>query len=96
MTRDYNLVEKAGQLARQAVLPDQENLQGLAAAVQVSYQMQRQEGMAALPNHGELAKKYCGGGWGGYAVYLFGSSEERDAFVQTQGAHSIEPYIQQQ
>ncbi|KAF6248663.1 hypothetical protein COO60DRAFT_1466522 [Scenedesmus sp. NREL 46B-D3] len=95
LQRDYNLIEQAGSLARQAVLPGQESLQALAAAVAVSYRMQLQEGMDELPEHGELAKKYCGGGWGGYALYMFGSGEQRDAFVHgVQGTHSIEPYIQ--
>lgn len=96
VTRDYGLVEKAGKLARQAVLPAQESLQGLAEAVQVSYQMQRLEGMAELPSFGELAKKYCGGGWGGYAVYLFDSSEARDEFLRREGVVAIEPYIHHQ
>jgi hypothetical protein len=57
--------------------------------------MQLQEGMEGLPDHGELAKKYCGCSWGGYALYMFGNEEQRDAFVQAvPGARSIEPYIQ--
>jgi hypothetical protein len=98
LQRDYSLIEQAGSMARQAVLPGQESVDKLAAAVGVSYKMQLQEGMEELPDHGELAKKYCGGGWGGYALYMFGSEEQRDAFVQgvqgVQGARSIEPYIQ--
>jgi hypothetical protein len=95
LQRDYDLIEQAGSMARQAVLPGQESLEALAAAVAVSYKMQLQEGMEELPQHGELARKYCGGGWGGYALYMFGSQPQRDAFVQgVQGARSIEPYIQ--
>jgi hypothetical protein len=95
LQRDYKLIEQAGSIARQAVLPGQESLQALAAAVAVTYKMQLQEGMEQLPEHGELAKKYCGGGWGGYALYMFGDRQQRDAFVQgVQEARSIEPYIQ--
>ncbi|WIA16414.1 hypothetical protein OEZ85_013106 [Tetradesmus obliquus] len=99
LQRDYDLIQQAGSMARQAVLPEQESVEALAAAVAVSYKMQLQEGMEELPSateHGELAKKYCGGGWGGYALYMFGSQQRRDAFVQgTQGARSIEPYLRQ-
>jgi mevalonate kinase len=93
LQRDYNLVEQAGRLARQAVLPGQESIHKLAEAVGVSYQMQLQEGMQKLPGHGELGKKYCGGGWGGYALYLFESEEQRAAFLKLEGSKAIEPYI---
>lgn len=94
VTRDYDLVEKAGKMARQAVLPGQESVEALAEAVNVSYTMQLGEGMAELPVHGELGKKYCGGGWGGYAVYIFGTTEQREAFLSSVAdAVSIEPYI---
>jgi hypothetical protein len=93
LQRDYALVEQAGRLAHQAVLPGQESIQQLAQAVGVSYQMQLQEGMQQLPEHGELGKKYCGGGWGGYALYLFESQQQRDAFLELEGSKAIEPYI---
>jgi hypothetical protein len=96
LQRDYSLIQQAGCAARQAVLPGQESVEGLAAAVRTSYKMQLQEGMEVLPEHGELGKKYCGGGWGGYVLYMFGSEGQRDAFVQgVQGARSVEPYIQE-
>lgn len=94
VSRDYDLVEKAGRVARQAVLPGQESLSSLAEAVGVSYAMQQHEGMDPLPEHDELAKKYCGGGWGGYAVYIFPSTEQRDVFTSTViDTVSIEPYV---
>ena len=90
--RDYDLIARAGQLAADAVLTD--NLQQLAEAVNLSYRCQSEEGMAALPDAaGVLARKYCGGGWGGYALYLFADSPARDAFASTPGARAIEPYI---
>lgn len=93
LKRDYDLVEQAGRLAREAVLPGQESIQKLAEAVNVSYQMQLQEGMQPLQQHGELGKKYCGGGWGGYALYLFESQEQREAVLRLDGSKAIEPYI---
>jgi hypothetical protein len=68
----------------------------LAAAVEMSYQAQLGEGMGPLADaDGALARKYCGGGWGGYALYLFASQTQRDAFVARTGADAlaIEPYI---
>ncbi|KAG5189379.1 cytidyltransferase-related domain-containing protein [Tribonema minus] len=96
VARNYDLVEAAGRLARTAVLSSISAalVAGLAAAVAASCEMQELEGMAALPRHGELARKYCGGGWGGYALYLFGSAPQRDDFVaRVEGALSIEPYL---
>jgi hypothetical protein len=50
--------------------------------------------MDPLPEAGEcLARKYCGGGFGGYALYLFGNTDERGRFVeQNAPARAIEPY----
>lgn len=91
--RDYDLVEQAGCLAKQAVL--EASLPKLGEAVQTSYQAQMQEGMQELPDApGCIGRKYAGGGWGGYALYLFGTSEDRDAFVcSATNNRPIEPYI---
>lgn len=41
----------------------------------------------------ELAKKYLGGGFGGYALYLFASREDRDEAVRLHdGMRAVEPY----
>ena len=54
--------------------------------------------MEPLPEHGQLARKYCGGGWGGYALYMWETRRARDAFVAGwggrghDGAVAIEPY----
>ena len=90
--------QAAGAAARQAVLPgtpDGAALAGLAAAVAMSYRVQLGEGMDELPQRGELAKKYCGGGWGGYALYLFEEQAARDAVVAAGGgdAVAIEPFL---
>lgn len=91
-SRDYALIARAGALAADAVLRD--DIRTLADAVQLSYQAQVSEEMPPLtdiPN--TMAKKYCGGGWGGYALYLFGDEASRNAFVTTSpAARAIEPY----
>ena len=67
----------------------------LAAAVRASYSMQLGEGMHALPADvpGALACKYAGGGFGGYAVYLFSEPVQRDAACAQAGLRPIEPYV---
>lgn len=91
--RDYDLIEKAGATAKEAVLHG--DRQKLAEAIQLSYQAQLGEGMAELPEvNTALACKYCGGGWGGYALYLFDNPQDRDAFVAGSDDNlAIEPYI---
>ncbi len=85
--RDYDLIEKAGAKAREAVIEESVDL--LAEAIGLSYEVQRGEGMEELPEvAGAVAKKYCGGGHGGYALYLFESAEARDA---AEGIREIEP-----
>lgn len=90
--RNYGLIYKAGRAAADAVL--QENLEELAKAVRMSYKAQLEEGMDALKRPDKcLACKYCGGGWGGYAVYLFPSRSNRDKFVKAHSrARAIEPF----
>ncbi|UCH14119.1 MAG: adenylyltransferase/cytidyltransferase family protein [Bacteroidales bacterium] len=91
--RNYELIYKAGIVAADAVL--YEDLKKLAEAVQMSYKAQTEEGMEVLPEADKcLARKYCGGGWGGYALYLFESKKVRDKFVATHSqAKEIEPFI---
>lgn len=89
--RDFDLIEKAGKAARDAVWL--EDYEALASATRVSYQMQLKEGMKPLPEvEGALARKYSGGGFGGYAVYLFKDREAREAAVKVEGFRPIEPY----
>ena len=56
------------------------------------FTLQLDEGMPALqpsaPHPGELARKYCGGGGGGYALLIFSEREQRDAFVSSEPALS--------
>lgn len=92
-SRDYDLIEKAGAIAADAV--ERNDLQRLGEAVRTSYTVQMQEGMTPLPEiPSALGYKYCGGGFGGYALYLFADSIARDAFVSEHDkAIRIEPFL---
>ncbi len=92
-SRDFDAIEAAGRAARDAVWA--RDLDGLARAVEISYAMQLAEGMDPLPEApGAPARKYCGGGFGGYAVYLFPSAVDRDAFVaDVADARAVEPFL---
>jgi len=103
-TRNFDAIERAGKLARDAVWAS--DLTGLATAVRESYAMQLDEGMAPLPGDPKgtqnlpveaadsvLAWKYCGGGFGGYAVYLCADTEVRDQLCLTAGWRAVEPYV---
>ena len=52
------------------------------------------EGMDPLPDiPGAIARKYCGGGHGGYALYLFTEPALRDAAVaNTPELRAVEPF----
>lgn len=97
--RDYDAIARAGATARAAVW--ESSLPGLADGVRQSYAVQRAEGMAPLPGDpasgtavpGALAWKYCGGGFGGYAVYLFADADARAAACTRPGFRPIEPYV---
>jgi cytidyltransferase-like protein len=97
--RNYDDIARAGALAREGVWG--ESLAKLAAGVRASYAVQRAEGMEPLPGDAPapelaagrpLAWKYCGGGFGGYAVYLFAEPAQRDAASRLPGFRPIEPY----
>ncbi|SPQ93018.1 Cytidyltransferase-like domain-containing protein [Plasmodiophora brassicae] len=97
--RDYQAIAKAGRVARDAVWSNSLTL--LADAVRLSYDLQLAEDMNRLPGDANcpvklpvnpLAFKYCGGGHGGYAVYLFQSEDDRDRVCSdVQGFRPIEP-----
>jgi cytidyltransferase-like protein len=91
--RNYSLIYKAGQIACEAII--NEDLTQLANAVRVSYKVQLNEGMNHLLEVDNcIAQKYCGGGWGGYALYLFSSKLDRENFVNDNPqAKSIEPFM---
>jgi len=92
LPRDLEAIEAAGALAAKAVATS--SLDRLCAAVERTYAAQLAEGMCPLPNAGELARKYCGSGHGGNAVYIFRYPEQRDAFVsRTPGSRAVESYL---
>lgn len=90
--RDYDKIEASAKLARDGVLS--EDIDQLAQGVALYYEAQLDEGMIELPRiEGSIARKYCGGGHGGYALYLFDSQGARDAAVEKDDAmRAIEPY----
>lgn len=98
--RDYEGIAKAATLAREGAW--QRSIAGIAAGVRASYGVQRDEGMDPLPGEATdaalaackpIAWKYCGGGFGGYAVYLFAEAAQRDAACQLPDFRPIEPYV---
>lgn len=90
--RDYAGIGEASHIAREGVLSG--DVERLGKGVAASYSVQLKEGMIPLPEaNGCLGRKYCGGGFGGYALYLFGSEKERAAFLGSNpAARPIEPY----
>ncbi len=84
--RDYELIKRAGIIGYYGVL--NRSLHLIQQSVSLSYKAQIKEGMKRLGSYGEIAKKYCGGGWGGYALYIFDNSIE-----PSQGMLKIEGYI---
>jgi len=101
--RDYDAINCASHVARDAVW--QQDVAKLAEAVRLSHGVQRAEGMSPLPGDPAapankelmacqpLAWKYCGGGYGGYAVYLFADQAGRDAACALPGFRAVEPYL---
>ena len=92
LERNFAKIAKAARVARLGVL--QQDITVLAVAVQLSYQLQLDEGMQPLERIGEsLAHKYCGGGHGGYAVYLYETEEDRAAALAScADLYPVEPY----
>lgn len=92
LQRNFRKIAKAGRVARMGVM--QQDITVLAVAVQFSYQLQLDEGQAPLGNIGDsLAFKYCGGGHGGYAVYLYETEADRAAALAAcEDLYPVEPY----
>lgn len=91
--RDYDMIVESSKIAAEGV--EQQDIQKLAAGTRLYHEMQLKEGMKPLEVvDGMLAHKYCGGGFGGYALYLFDDPAKRNAFVSaTERARSVEPYV---
>lgn len=92
LERNYTKIAKAGRVARLGVLD--QDITVLSVAVNLSYQIQLEEGMVPLsPIGNSLSHKYCGGGHGGYALYLYETPEDRDAALKLcDDLYPIEPY----
>ncbi|MDA3802370.1 MAG: adenylyltransferase/cytidyltransferase family protein [Patescibacteria group bacterium] len=93
--RDFNKIIKASHTAKEACNPFKLDINKLASAINLSYEIQKEEGMETLPEFNEIARKYSGGGYGGYALYLFKNKEERDLFLKNKNTLRIEPYIKE-
>lgn len=94
INRNYRKIFEASIVARQAVLNKDFNL--LCRAVNLSYDIQKHEGMNELPDLKAKAMKYLGSGFGGYALYLFKDQMKRDVMCQTiNQTKIIEPYMKQ-
>ena len=91
--RDYDLLARASRIAATAV--QNNNLDLLCDGINLNYDVQIKEGMTELPKFSNArAMKYCGGGYGGYSLYVFYNSNDRDNFIKTTSdALKIEPYI---
>jgi len=93
--RNYNEIVEASRTAKIAAQASNQEL--LWDAVHQTYQIQRKEGMKKLPMiWPSQCRKYCGSGWGGYALYIFETQDQRDSRCQIwSGLTPIEPYFQQ-
>jgi cytidyltransferase-like protein len=91
LPRDYDRIAQSARIAREGVL--HADIQRLAAGVTLYHATQLDEGMDPLPEiPGSIARKYCGGGYGGYALYLFNDPALRSAAVAaTPELRSVEP-----
>lgn len=90
--RDYKKITESATIAREGVM--KEDLGKLAEGVALYYEAQLDEGMQALPKiENAIANKYCGGGHGGYALYLFEKPSDRDNAVEKMDKlRAIEPH----
>ncbi len=92
LDRDYARIDLSGRLARDGVLHC--DLRLLSEGIWEYHATQLAEGMAPLPTiAGAVAHKYCGGGHGGYALYLFETRSQRaEALAATPNLRPVEPY----
>jgi cytidyltransferase-like protein len=92
LPRDYDRIAESGRTARQGAL--QADIAKLAEGVAIYHATQLDEGMDPLPDiPGSIARKYCGGGYGGYALYLFADPAHRNtAIATTPKLRPVEPF----
>jgi cytidyltransferase-like protein len=91
IARDYAAIARSSRAAREGAL--HANPQLIAEGMALYYATQLEEGMKPLTEiPGALAHKYCGGGHGGYALYLFTDPKQRDqAIANTPDLRAVEP-----
>ncbi len=91
-SRDYDRIAQSGKVARNGVIHADFKL--LAEAVSIYHETQLAEGMDELPKiRGAIAHKYCGGGYGGYALYLFNNPADRDSAISSRNdLRAVEPF----
>jgi cytidyltransferase-like protein len=92
LPRDYDRIAQSARIARDGVLHADIGL--LAEGVSRYHATQLDEGMDDLSDiAGAIARKYCGGGYGGYALYLFNDPALRDAAVSSiPELRAVEPF----
>jgi cytidyltransferase-like protein len=92
LPRDYDRIARSARAAREGAL--QADITKLAEGVSIYHSTQLDEGMDPLPDiTGSIARKYCGGGYGGYALYLFAEPSQRDsAIASTPQLRDVEPF----
>ncbi|MES2995318.1 MAG: adenylyltransferase/cytidyltransferase family protein [Verrucomicrobiota bacterium] len=90
--RDFDKIAHSARIARDGVLRG--DIELIAKGVHVYHEAQLEEGMNPLPEiPGALARKYCGGGHGGYALYLFPDEATRASAARgTSSLTLIEPF----
>lgn len=92
LPRDYDRIAQSARIAREGAL--HADISRLADGVSLYHSTQLDEGMERLPEiDGSIARKYCGGGYGGYALYLFADPSLRDQAVASVDAlRPVEPF----
>jgi hypothetical protein len=90
--RDFDRIALSARIAREGVL--NADIQKLTEGVSLYHATQLDEGMEPIPDiPGSIARKYCGGGYGGYALYLFNEESHRQTALQsTPNLRPIEPF----
>ena len=90
--RDYDRIAQSARICREGVL--QAGIAKLAEGVSLYHSTQLDEGMGLLPEINDaIAHKYCGGGYGGYALYLFADPASREAAISaTPELRPVEPF----
>lgn len=92
LPRDFDRIAQSARIAREGVL--HADIGELAEGMQLYHSSQIDEGMKPLPDiAGSMARKYCGGGHGGYALYLFAEPASRGAAIAcTPELRAVEPF----